>query len=287
MTLSPQSPVLSNRMRPPSRELRRILDRVIWPVLGILVAIGIWAILARMIGSSAVLPGPVEVASNLVENFNGAPALAYLGLSVTSYAGNLAATASSVLSGWFVGGALGLTVGLLSARIQWIRNVIEPITTVFGVVPILVAAPFALVWFGTGWIGKFLLIAFFTAVTVSVVAQSAASVLPPRYEEYAATLGASKSGTLRRVVFPATARANLTGLRAALGQAWGLQVVAELLGASSGIGRAIAVRAGTGDVAAVLALIIALGIVAVICDAILALLVRRLTQWQTETETKQ
>lgn len=256
----------------------------IWPAVGMIGTVVCWAILAVLVGSSAVLPGPWQVATNLIENFNGSPALEYLGLGATSYLGNLGYTASIVLSAWLVGGALGMLVGLLAARHQLVRNLIEPVTTVFGVVPILVAAPFALVWFGTSSMGKFVLIAFFSAVTVCVVGLHAALALPLRFEEFAATLGGRPLARLRYVVFPATLSTNLTGLRAALGQAWGLMAVAELLGAPAGIGRAIAVRAGTGDIASVIALIIALGIVALACDALLSIVVRKFTPWQTELE---
>ncbi|WP_236794225.1 ABC transporter permease [Amycolatopsis sp. GM8] len=256
----------------------------LWPLVGVIGFVLVWALLAALVRSSAVLPGPWEVAKNFAANFNGSPALKYLGLDVTSYVGNLGYTGSIVLSGWLIGAVIGVVTGLASARTQWVRNLVEPVTTVFGVVPILVAAPFALVWFGTSTTGKFLLIVFFSAATVLVVAQSAALALPLRYEEYAATLGGGSSARLRRVVFPATLTTTLTGLRAALGQAWGLEVVAELLGAPAGIGRAIAVRAGTGDIASVIALILALGILALLCDAVLSLIVRQFAQWQTDKE---
>lgn len=277
--------LLQSRRRPaPSGSTAPRASTWIWPAVGVVGTVACWAILAAIVGSRAVLPGPWQVATNLVDNFNGSPALKYLGLGVTSYLGNLGYTASIVLSAWLVGGIAGLFVGLLAARNQRVRGLIEPVTTVFGVVPILVAAPFALVWFGTSSTGKFVLIAFFSAVTVCVIGLHAALALPLRYEEFAATLGGRPSARLRYVVFPATLTTNLTGLRAALGQAWGLMAVAELLGAPAGIGRAIAVRAGTGDIASVIALIIALGLVALASDALLSLVVRKLTPWQTELE---
>ncbi|MFE0420359.1 ABC transporter permease [Streptomyces tendae] len=258
--------------------------RWMWPVAGVVAFLAFWQVVAVSVDSLAVLPGPWEVARNFAVNFDGSPTLKYLGLDITSYAGNLRYTGSIVLGGWLVGGTLGILAGLASARLQWVRNLVDPVTTVFGAVPVLVVAPFVLVWFGTSSLGKFCLISFFSAVTICVVAQSAALTLPMHYEEYAATLGASPSRRMWHVTFPATLTANLTGLRAALGQAWSLEAVAELLGAPAGIGRAIAVRAGTGDIASVLALIIALGILALICDGILSLVVRRLARWQTEKE---
>jgi len=272
------------QVEPPEAATRRARRRRLWPwrLLGVALFAVAWQLVSLLVRSPAVLPGPVEVLGNFAANVDGSPTLEYLGLDVSSYLGNLGYTGSVVLGGWALGGLVGVVLGLVTARVQWVRNLTEPVTTVFGVVPVLVAAPFVLVWFGTSSTGKVLLIAFFTAVTVLVVTQAAALALPLRYEEYAATLGAGRSAAMRRVLLPATLTTTLTGLRTALGQAWGLQAVAELLGAPAGIGRAIAVRAGTGDIASVLALVLALGLVALVCDAALAAVVRRLTRWQTQ-----
>lgn len=257
----------------------------VWRTAGPLLAITLWALAAALVDSIAILPGPADVLRNVAENATGSPALAYLGLEVTSYAGNLLYTGRIVLGAVLVGSLLGLAAGTASARVQWVRDVTEPVTLVFGVVPVLVAAPFFLVWFGSGPLSKFLLVTFFTAVTVSVVAQAAVLALPARYEEYAATLGVGPLARLRSVVSPATLAMDLTGIRAALGQAWGLEAVAELLGSPAGVGRVVAVRAGTGDVTSVLALLLALGVLALVCDAALLLATRLLSPWHTSGAT--
>lgn len=274
--------VTTAAIAPPRLSRGRVRTAWLWWAVGPIAAVLVWAAAAAVVGSIAILPGPIAVLNNFVVNFAGSPSLAYLGLEVTSYAGNLFYTGQIVIVAVIAGAVAGIVVGTASARVQWVRNLSEPVSTVFGVVPILVAVPFFLVWFGQGPLGKFLLVAFFTAVIVSVVAQASALSLPPRYEEYAATLGVGTVRRLTSIVIPATLAANLTGVRAALGQAWGLQAVAELLGSPAGIGRAVAVRAGTGDVTSVMALILALGIVALIFDALLSLAIRWLTRWKTQ-----
>src|SRR5690606_39834026 len=72
----------------------------------------------------------------------------------------------------------------------------------------------------------------------------------------------------------------LAALRVALAAAWGLQTVAELMGSEAGMGRAIAVRTGTGDVASVMALILILGIVAVLADLLFTVSTRKVLRWQ-------
>lgn len=274
--------VTTAALAPVHRGRRFVRTAWLWWAVGPFAAVLLWAVAAAVVGSIAILPGPIAVVNNFLVNFGGSPGLAYLGLEVTSYADNLRYTGQIVVISVVVGSVAGILVGTISARVQWVRNLSEPISTVFGVVPILVAVPFFLVWFGQGPFGKFLLVSFFTAVIVSVVAQASALALPPRYEEYAAALGAGRVRRITTVVIPATLAADLTGVRAALGQAWGLQAVAELLGSPAGIGRAVAVRAGTGDVTSVMALIIALGIVALIFDAALSVAIRSLTRWKTQ-----
>ena len=60
-----------------------------------------------------------------------------------------------------------------------------------GTIPILVLAPFFLIWFGVGRISALLLVVFYVTVMLYVFAQKAASNLSPIYEDAARTLGAT------------------------------------------------------------------------------------------------
>ncbi len=44
---------------------------------------------------------------------------------------------------------LGLSLGLTSARLIGVRAVLDPIVLTLGTIPVLVTAPFFLIWFGT------------------------------------------------------------------------------------------------------------------------------------------
>ncbi|MEQ8697466.1 MAG: hypothetical protein RLT05_12995 [Bauldia litoralis] len=71
----------------------------------------------------------------------------------------------------------------------------------------------------------------------------------------------------------------LGGIRIALAGAWGLEAIAELLGAQQGIGKIIEVLAGSLDIEGIFAALLVLGIVAVIADWIAGALVRYVTRW--------
>lgn len=262
------------------RSVRRAGAAALWPTMGIVAVVVAWEMLAARIGDPAVLPAPGLVVRNLIENFAGSRALEFLGLRETSYLGNLAYTAGVVLSAWAVGSVLGVLAGIVSSRVQLIRDLMDPVLYVFGVVPVLVAAPFFLIWFGFGPAGQWALVAFFTFVVMAGAALASSMNSPVRYEEYAATLGLGTAGRLRRIVLPQTAPANVSALRTSLAAAWGLQAIAELMGSQTGVGRVIAVRAGTGDVASVLALVLTLGVVAVAADLVLSRCSRKVFSWQ-------
>jgi ABC-type nitrate/sulfonate/bicarbonate transport system permease component len=61
----------------------------------------------------------------------------------------------------------------------------------------------------------------------------------PDLVEAAYTLGANARGVVRRVLLPSAAPAIAESLRLVLGWAWTYVIVAELIGASSGIGHMI------------------------------------------------
>lgn len=259
---------------------RRRVGAVGWRVLGVTVALGLWQLGAVLADSRGMLPGPATVVSELIASMFDDPGLRYLGVQQPGYLFNIAWTIGFAVAAWLVGSAVGATVGLISARSQLVRNVSEPMLFVFGAVPALVLAPFFLVWFGQGWVGKAVLVAFYCFVTVGLVAQSAALNFPRASEEYAATLGIEARARFRNVIVPGTLPAILAGLRIALATAIAVQATVELLGSQTGVGRLIALRASQGNVSAVLGLSLALGLAAMTLDFILRLLIRRIIRWQ-------
>jgi ABC-type nitrate/sulfonate/bicarbonate transport system permease component len=279
VAVSPTSSGAARSTRRSKALLRHGHDAVL-RVMGVVGFVAVWWLWATWVANPAILPTPDAVARSAVENFGGSAGLAYIGVQTTGYAANIAYTASNALSAWVAGAVIGVAVGLGSARLQLLRNVSDPVLFVFGSVPVLVAAPFFLIWFGFSRWGQFALVAFYCFAIVAVVAQSAALTLAPQCEEYAASLGASRWQRFRTVVAPACLPSILGGLRVALGSAWSLQVIAELLGSKIGVGRVIVVSASVADVASVLAIIIALALVALICDVALKVVIRRSVRWQ-------
>ena len=269
---------VNHRQRRAARRAK--LSAAGWQILGIAVFLLIWELIARQINYVAILPSPSAVWANFQASMFDDPGLRYLGVKNPGYLINIAYTVGISIGGWVIGSAIGVLVGLSSARLQFMRNVAEPLLFVFGAVPVLVLAPFFLVWFGNGVGNKFVLVTFYAFVTVAMVAQSAALAFPKVTEEYAAGLGINSNGRFWSVILPGTMPAVLSGLRLALSTSIAVTATVELLGSESGAGRLIALRATQANIAAVLALAIAVGVVAILLDLLLRVVIRSALRWQ-------
>ncbi len=245
---------------------------------GVVLALGAWFGLARAI-SPALLPGPVAVVHRMAADFFAAPEVAYYGLENASLLGSMIYTGENVLLAVTVGAAAGILAGLASARFGALRATIDPIMLTAGTVPMLVAAPFLLIWFGVGRASAVTLVIFYVAVVLYLFAQRAADNLDPIYENAALTLGASPRRLVRDVLVPGTVPEILGGLRIALAGAWGLEAIAELLGSQQGMGKIIEVLAGGTDMEGIMATLVLLGLVAVVCDALAAWAIARAAAW--------
>jgi ABC-type nitrate/sulfonate/bicarbonate transport system permease component len=159
------------------------------------------------------------------------------------------------------------------------RAAIDPIMMTAGTVPILIAAPFLLIWFGVGRASAVSLVAFYVVVILYVSPQRAALNLDPIYENSALTLGAGKQQRLRDILIPATVPEILRGFRIALAGSFGLEAVAELLGSQSGIGKVLEVLAAATDRQGILATLLVLGVAAILPDALAAAVIARFAAW--------
>lgn len=245
---------------------------------GVVLFIGLWQ-LCTLALPPIILPTPLGVVSRLFADFWSAPQLSYYGLSEANLYGNLVYTAENVIVAVVIGATIGILSGLLSARFALFRAVVDPIMMTAGTVPILIAAPFLLIWFGVGRASAVCLVIFYVAVILYVFAGRAARNLDPIYEQSARTLGATSRRMVRDILIPGTVPEILGGLRIALAGAWGLEAIAELLGAQSGMGKVLEVLAGATDPQGIMATLLVLGLTAIVADGLMALAVARLARW--------
>jgi ABC-type nitrate/sulfonate/bicarbonate transport system permease component len=277
-----KNPTIAVAARPSHRVYSRLRQTVAFVeplrLLGLALMVLAWQGLSLVI-PAIILPSPGSVVSRLWSDFLDAPALAYFGVAEPNFYANLIYTSENVAIAVVVGATIGILMGLVSARFGLARAITDPIMMTAGTVPILVAAPFLLIWFGVGRASAVCLVIFYVSVILYVSAQRAASNLNPIYEEFARTLGASRARIVRDLLIPATVPEILGGLRIALAGAWGLEAISELLGSQEGMGKVLEALAGATDSQGIMAALLLLGLVAILVDAIAGLLIRHFARW--------
>jgi ABC-type nitrate/sulfonate/bicarbonate transport system permease component len=283
-----QTPALpARRAGPPGWPMlgQAIVRRIdVLGLLGLLLFVVLWQLLTYVIPRFS-LPTPLDVAQRVAEDFVLADYLVAYGLPATGLLDSMLYTTTNVLIAVAIGGAVGTVFGLITARFELARAILDPVTMTAGTVPILVLAPFFLIWFGIGRVSSVLLVVIYVAVILYIYAQRAADNLDPVYEDAAYTLGASPRRAVWDVLIPGTVPQILGGIRIALAGAWGLEAIAELLGSQHGIGKIVQVLAGSTDILGIFAALLVLGVVAVLFDALAALLFSHIAAWSVAART--
>jgi ABC-type nitrate/sulfonate/bicarbonate transport system permease component len=242
------------------------LGNLLLSVVGLAITLALWQLASELVGR--YMPPPLPVLENMISNFTDSRRLQGLGLPAGGYLPHLIYTVWNVTLGVSIGVTIGIITGLASWRWDIIDEITDPIVTIFGTLPILVAAPFFLIWFGLVAFAQVSLVAFYAAVILHLYTLRATRNVDPRYRDYALTLGASDGALFRKIMVPAALPEVVGGIRIALAAAWGLAAIAELLGAQFGVGRVIVSLTAVYDVESIMAIVLLLSGFAVLLDIV-------------------
>src|SRR3982751_4886773 len=179
-----------------------------------------------------------------------------------------------------VGTVLGLVMGLWLALSPTASALLDPYIKALNSMPRVILAPIFGVWFGLDVASKVALgvtlvffIVFFNVY--QGVREVSYTVLAN-----ARILGASERQLLRHVYLPSAMSWVFASLHNSVGLAFVGAVVGEYLGSARGVGYLILQAEGTFDVNTVFAGIVVLTVFALVLDAIVGVVERRLMTWQ-------
>lgn len=149
------------------------------------------------------------------QQFFGSRYLEGITLPEGGYLPHLLITTITVVFGVGLGTTLGVVTGLCSVRWRVVDQVLDPVVSIFGTLPIIVVAPFFLIWFGLVWWAQVALVAFYASLLIHLYALRALRNVNPSYLEYANTLGATYQHTFLKVSLPAAIPEIFGGIRTA------------------------------------------------------------------------
>lgn len=203
--------------------------RIALGVAFFVVFFGVWA-LATLGGfvSKTFLADPITMVRS------GWTLLAEMG-----FAKDIGMTVWRVVGGFVLAALIALPLGVAMGAYKPVEAFFEPFVSFARYLPASAFIPLLILWAGIGEAQKLAVIfigSFFQLVLmIAVIVGSTRRDLV----EAAYTLGAGDAGIVRRVLIPAAAPQIAETLRLVLGWAWTYVIVAELIGASSGIGHMI------------------------------------------------
>ncbi|NUP86712.1 MAG: ABC transporter permease [Burkholderiaceae bacterium] len=184
-----------------------------------------------------------------------------------------------VLGGFVIAAALALPLGVAMGAYKPVEAFFEPFVSFARYLPASAFIPLLILWAGIGeaqklaviFIGSFFNLVLMIAVTVGETRRDLV--------EAAYTLGVKDSGLVRRVLLPGAAPQIAETLRMVLGWAWTYVIVAELIGASSGIGHMITDSQALLATDQIIFGIIVIGLIGLASDLLFKALNRRLYPW--------
>ena len=198
---------------------------------------------------------------------------------------SLADSISVIFWGFFLSSLFGVPLGILAGTYSVVSRLTEPFIEFFRYLPAPAFGALAVAVLGIHEAPKIAIIFIGTFFQQVLIVANTTRKLDPALLEAAQTLGAKRMSLLFMVVIPGIITDLYKDLRILLGWAWTYLIVAEMIGASSGITWFITQQARYKNFDNVYAAIIMIGIIGLLSDLILARLGRRLFPWQRGTAT--
>lgn len=193
---------------------------------------------------------------------------------------HLGITLLETLLAFGIGSVLGLGAGLWLALQPMASAILEPYIKALNSMPRIILAPIFAVWFGLGIGSKVALGVTLVFFIVFFNVYQGVKEVSPVVLANARMLGARPRQLLRHVYLPSATSWVFSSLHTSVGLAFVGAVVGEYLGSSQGVGYLILQAEGSFDINTVMAGIVVLTAFALVLDAVVGRIERRLMKWQ-------
>ncbi len=194
-------------------------------------------------------------------------------------AGDVAISAYRVVGGFALALLLATPLGVWMGYSARARLTLDPFMGFMRYMPVPSFIPLTILWLHTGHAQKMAIIflgAFFQLV---LMVADAAKAVPREFYESAEMLRATRRDVILRVVWPAALPQIFDSYRICVGWAWTYLVVAEIVGATSGVGYYIIKAQRYLLVPQIFAAMMLIGLLGMLTDLLLAAAGRRLFPW--------
>ena len=163
-----------------------------------------------------------------------------------------------LLVGYALSAAAGITLGMLMARLAWLRAAVGPLVVGLQALPSICWLPLALLWFGLSEKAILFVVVMGSLLSITIATEGAVRAVPMLYIRAARTMGSRRLRLYTRVILPASLPGIVTGLKLGWTFAWRSLMAGELLFVAGGLGQLLTLGRELGDMAQVISVMVAI-----------------------------
>jgi NitT/TauT family transport system permease protein len=259
------------RTRRSARARHRLLINSARVVLFVAV-VGLWQVASNLsLFDPGVVPSPIAIGQHLVKwTLDGT-------LWFHSWI-----TIQETVAGFLIGAIGGIVFGFAIGRYPALAEVLDPFILAVYSVPKVALAPLFLVWFGIGIFMKIVLAAVTVLFIVFFNTLAGVRNVDRDLVDAVWLMGAKPRDILFKVLVPSAMSWALTGVRISIPYALIGAIIGELIASNRGIGYLISSAASAYDTAGVFAALIVLTVLAMLLNAVVDDIDRRLSKWKVD-----
>lgn len=252
---------------PPSR-------RKTWLVrlISIAVVLGAWQIVGRHVNPlfmsypSAILKAGIQLAAS--------------GELTTALASSL----RTLLSGFVIASAIGISLGLVIGRYQFADAATDWLVNALYATPLIATIPLVILWFGLGDEAKLFIVTLTAVFPVLINTASGVRNVPRFLIDVGAAFAANEWQVFSKIILPAVLPYIMTGLRLGIGRAIIGMVAAEFFTSITGLGALIVKYGDQYDTAAMFVPILILMLLGVSLTALLRKIETIAAPWRAQDD---
>ncbi|KIF70988.1 sulfate ABC transporter permease [Streptomyces sp. AcH 505] len=210
--------------RPPLRQT--LVTKVLPPATAVVLVLVVWQVLVwAKVTDDYKLPPPSDVWDQLSEAWKQGTLLDYIWTSV-----------SRGLLGFLLALVIGTPLGLLVARVKFVRAAIGPILSGLQSLPSVAWVPPAVIWLGLNDSMMYAVILLGAVPSIANGLVSGVDQVPPLYLRAGRTIGATGLRGTWHIVMPAALPGYLAGLKQGWAFSWRSLMAAEIIASSPDLG---------------------------------------------------
>jgi NitT/TauT family transport system permease protein len=203
------------------------VNKILPPIIAIAVVLVVWQALItfKIVDDPSKLPSPADVGGEFKDAWLEGRLLDYIWTSV-----------SRGLLGFLMALAIGTPLGLLVARVKFVRAAIGPVLSGLQSLPSVAWVPPAVIWLGLNNSMMYAVILLGAVPSIANGLVSGIDQVPPLFLRAGRTMGATGLKGAWHIVLPASLPGYLGGLKQGWAFSWRSLMAAEIIASSPDLG---------------------------------------------------